>query len=61
VYIYLNSNIFVIAALDEPEVKKRIKHWIKQMKESREIDDIQALEAYRLSVILVSQLKVLGL
>jgi TusA-related sulfurtransferase len=51
----------VIAALDEPEVKKRIKHWIKQMKESREIDDIQALEAYRLSVILVSQLKVLGL
>ena len=51
------SNILLVS--DEPEVKTRIKQWIRLKKEAGELDDLQALEAYRLSVILVSQLKVI--
>ena len=39
-------------------MKTRIKQWIRAKKEAGELDDLQAMEAYRLSVILVSQLKV---
>ena len=39
-------------------MKARIKQWIRRKKEAREMDDLQGMEAYRLSVILVSQLKV---
>ena len=39
-------------------MKARIKQWIRRKKEAKEMDDLQGMEAYRLSVILVSQLKV---
>ena len=55
---HLSWCIFIIPAPDEPEVKARIKHWIRRKKEAEEMDDLQGMEAYRLSVILVSQLKV---
>ena len=47
-----------MAGPDEPEVRARIKQWIRLKKEAKEIDDMQGMEAYRLNVILVSQLKV---
>ncbi len=39
-------------------MKNKIKRWIKQRRDASELDEMQAMEAYRLSVILTSQLKI---
>ena len=39
-------------------IKSKIKLWIRLKREKGEIDELESLEAFRLSVILVSQLKI---